>query len=52
MTDDIENDEPEVDETGVEREDDEEIERTPQPGNIPAESPPFESTLPREREDQ
>jgi hypothetical protein len=32
-------------------EDDQEIERAPQPGNTPAASPPFDSTLPRERPD-
>ena len=46
--------EPEVDETGVERDDEEQAERAPQPGNTPgpSESPPFDSTLPRERDEQ
>ena len=65
MSDHIENDEtevddagvdpnePEVDETGVERYDDEQVERAPQPGNTPAPgSPPFDSTVPRERDEQ
>jgi hypothetical protein len=61
MTNPIENDKPEVDDAGIgenepevaERgDDDEEQDRAPQPGNTPAPSPPFDSSLPREREDQ
>jgi hypothetical protein len=53
MTDHIESDEPEVDDTEVEREDDEQVERAPQPGNTPEPgSPPYDSTLPRERDEQ
>jgi hypothetical protein len=64
MIDHMENDEPEVDdgvqdkdpevhETGVEPGDDEQVERAPQPGNTPAPgNPPFDSTLPRERDEQ
>jgi hypothetical protein len=49
----VERNEPEVDETGAERDDEQEIERAPQPGNTPApESPPYDSPLPRERDEQ
>ena len=51
MTDHIEGDEPEVDDADGERDDEEEIERAPQPGNTPAVSPPFDSAIPRERPD-
>jgi hypothetical protein len=46
----VQGNEPEVDEPGVERE---KVERAPQPGNTPAAgNPPFDSTLPRERDEQ
>jgi hypothetical protein len=49
----VEDNEPEVDETGVERDNDEQVERAPQPGNTPAPgAPPFDSPLPRERDEQ
>jgi hypothetical protein len=55
MSDHIEGDNPDVDDAdSVERDgEEEEIERAPQPGNTPApaESPPFDSTVPRERPD-
>jgi hypothetical protein len=53
MTDHIESDEPEVDDTKVERDEDEQVERAPQPENTPAPgSPPYDSPLPRERDEQ
>jgi hypothetical protein len=62
MTAPIESDRPEVDDAGVEGnepeigergDEDEEVERAPQPGNTPApDSPPFDSSLPRERDEQ
>jgi hypothetical protein len=62
MTDPIENDTPEGDDADIgetepevaERgdEDEEQVDRAPQPGNTPAPSPPFDSSLPREREEQ
>ena len=46
-------DQPELDETGVERDEDDQVERAPQPGNTPASgTPPFDSSLPRERDEQ
>jgi hypothetical protein len=55
MSDRIEGDNPEVDDAeSVERNEEKEIERAPQPGNTPApkESPPFDSSIPRERDEQ
>ena len=58
MTDHIDNDEPEVDDAGLERNepevDETGVERAPQPGTTPAPGshPPFDSTLPRERDEQ
>jgi hypothetical protein len=49
----VEGNEPELDETGVERDEQEEVEWAPQPGNTPAPgTPPFDSSLPRERDEQ
>jgi hypothetical protein len=62
MTDPIQNDKSDLDDAGIgenepevaERgdEDEEQVDRAPQPGNTPAPSPPFDSSLPREREEQ
>jgi hypothetical protein len=49
----VERDEPELDETEVDRDEDDQVERAPQPGNTPAPgTPPFDSSLPRERDEQ
>jgi hypothetical protein len=49
----IEGNESELDKTGVERDEEERVERAPQPGNTPAPgTPPFDSSLPRERDEQ